>query len=297
MTIPSLPPPGTPPAEVAVDLDLARALLERQHPDLAGLPLEVVDSGWDNVIVRVGDALALRLPRRSLAASLVEHEQRWLPELAAGLPLPVPAPVRTGQPGSGYPWCWSVVPWLPGSPADLVPPEQSEAAVLGGFLRALHRPAPPGAPRNPFRGGALRDRHDAVTGRLARLEEHGVDVAAARALWAGVVDLPVDAGPVWVHGDLHARNLLVEDGRLAAVIDWGDLTSGDPATDLAAAWLLFEPAAHDALLDAYGRVAEPTWRRATGWAVFMAVTMLDAGLAGDDRFEVAGRRALARLAG
>src|SRR5690349_9653047 len=119
-----------PAAEVAIDEALVRALLRDQHPDLAELPLERVAFGWDNVVLRLGDELAVRVPRRQLAASFIEHEQRWLPELAPRLPLPVPAPVRVGRPALGYPWSWSVVPWMAGGEAASNPPTDPHATAL-----------------------------------------------------------------------------------------------------------------------------------------------------------------------
>ena len=137
-------PAPTPPAEVDVSVSLVRELLAAQHPDLAGLPLQLLANGWDNVLFRLGSELVVRLPRRSLAAALVGHEQTWLPVLAPRLPLPIPAPVRVGQPALGYPWRWSVVPSFPGTTAlEQLPGDLSAAATtLGRFLRALHTPAP-----------------------------------------------------------------------------------------------------------------------------------------------------------
>ena len=117
-----------PAAEVDVSPALLGRLLDAQHPDLAGLPVTVLANGWDNVVFRVGDGLLARLPRRELAAQLVSHEQRWLPDLAPRLPLPIPAPVRSGQPGLGYPWPWSIVPYLPGQVAADTPPEIGRAS-------------------------------------------------------------------------------------------------------------------------------------------------------------------------
>src|SRR6185312_15192425 len=147
---------GTPAAEVNIDESLIRALLREQHPDLAHLPCVPVDAGWDNVIVRLGDSLCLRLPRRAVAAALIEHEQAWLPGLSKALPLPIPVPLRVGLPGCGYPWRWSIVPWLTGDAADRAPPAASEATRLGEFLKALHTPALAAAPSNPVRGVPLQ---------------------------------------------------------------------------------------------------------------------------------------------
>src|ERR1700733_4638110 len=146
-----------PAAEVEVSAELVQRLLADQHPDLARLPVEFLANGWDNELYRVGDGLVARLPRRALAAQIIKNEQRWLPGLAPGLPLPIPYPERTGVPALGYPYSWSVVPYLPGVPAAQAGSfdPAGAAAALGGFLGALHVPAPADAPANPFRGVPL----------------------------------------------------------------------------------------------------------------------------------------------
>jgi aminoglycoside phosphotransferase (APT) family kinase protein len=133
-----------PAAEVEVSADLVRRLLADQHPDLARLPVEFLANGWDNELYRVGDGLIARLPRRALGAEIIKNEQRWLPGLAPRLPLPIPYPERTGVPAHGYPYCWSVVPYLPGVPAAQASSfdPAAAAAALGGFLGALHVPDP-----------------------------------------------------------------------------------------------------------------------------------------------------------
>lgn len=274
----------TPRAEVDVDVPLVRALLADQHPDLADRPLAVVANGWDNVVVRVGTDLAVRLPRRAAAAMLVEHEQRWLPELAAlvGDVVPLPVPLRTGRPALGYPWSWSVVPWFPGVSAGSREGGSRAAGLpvartLAAFVAALHVPAPADAPVNPVRAVPLHTRSAAV---LERLASGPVPRAAELATaWRTAADLPTAAGPpVWVHGDLHPCNLLVEAGpqgdHLSAVVDFGDVTAGDSAVDLATAWLTLDREARadfrrrvttaDASLD------EHSWGRARGWAVSIA---------------------------
>lgn len=291
------PPPATPAAEVEIDPELVRALLRHQHPDLAHLDLEPLDAGWDNALFRLGDALCVRLPRRQLAAALIEHEQRWLPYLAPRLPLPIPAPQRTGRPGSGYPWCWSVLPWLPGAPADLEPPAPDQAQVLADFLRALHQAAPRQAPSNPFRGVPLAQRQDVVEARLGRLAARTPDVTErVVAAWQAALSAPEARQACWVHGDLHARNVLVTAGSITGVIDWGDVCRGDPATDLAAVWMLLEPA--DARCEAmrrYGNAAAGTWRRALGWAVSFGTVLLETGLADHARHARMGRDILRRI--
>jgi len=256
---------STPAAEADVTTDLVRGLLADQHPDLADLPVEPLAQGWDNASFRVGKDMIARLPRRAASAALVAHEQRWLPGIAPRLPLPVPAPARTGRPGRGYPWAWSVVPYLPGRPAAHVVPDDA-AGSLGSFLAALHVPAPPDAPANRFRGIPLAGRRANDLRNLAALEGQ-VDRGAALRLHEDALAARVwDGPPVWLHGDLHPANILVSDGKVSGVIDFGDLTSGDPATDLAVAWMLGVPG--EDFMAAYGRAGDrDLWRRARGWAL------------------------------
>lgn len=272
-------PENKPRAEVDIDVALVRALLAEQHPDLADWSLRLVAEGWDNAMYRLGDDLVVRLPRRVAAVVLVEHEQRWLPSLAKRLPLPIPAPLRVGRPGCGYPWPWSVCPWLPGRTALATPPvDRTEAArTLGRFLAALHRPAPPDAPPNPYRGVPLRERSAVTETRVDQLEGL-IDGPAVLDRWHMLAAAPLwPHEPRWLHGDLHPQNLLVHEGRLSAVIDFGDLTSGDPASDLSAAWMLFDPSDRMVFRAAVGGgdgIDDDTWTRAQGWALTLAVAYL-----------------------
>ncbi len=291
-----------PAAEVAIDEPLVRRLLAAQFPQGAGLPLRLAANGWDNVVFRLGPELAVRLPRRQAGAELVLNEQRWLPGLALALPLPVPVPVLAGRPGGGYPWPWSVVPWFPGGIAASTPPAEPNQAAdsLGRFVAALHQPAPPEAPVNAVRGCPLAHRHDAVEERLARV---GPTLAPAErqavaAAWADGLAAPTwGAAPLWLHGDLHPANLLVDEGgQLSAVIDFGDLTAGDPATDLAVAWMLFddEPA-RARFLAAAGQPDGATVTRARGWAVNLALAMAAAS-ADNPTMAAVARRTIVNLA-
>lgn len=265
-----------PAAEIDVTVDLVRQLLAQQHPDLADLSLGVLANGWDNMVCTVGSELLARLPRRALAAELVAHEQRWLPVLAPRLRLPIPAPVRIGHAAGGYPWSWSLVPYLPGRAAALTPPQDlnSAAAALGEFLAALHVPAPEDAPTNRFRGGALAARADRVFEHLG-LMPSGPDVDLAAAIWKSALDADAWAGPpTWLHGDLHPANILVDAGQVSAVIDFGDITSGDPATDLSLAWMMFPARERDTFRQVYGKADDHTWARARGWALSLSLAFL-----------------------
>lgn len=266
----------TPAAETSINADLVHALLVEQYPALAGEDTRFVSSGWDNEIHRIGESHAIRMPRRTAAAVLVEHEQHWLPELAPRLPLPIPAPVYAGSAALGYPWSWSIVPWLPGVSIAHSPRLDSGLLIadLAGFLNALHQPAPADAPENPYRGVPLEARADSFRANLEATE--GIDRGAATMLWDELVDTPAwGEEPLWLHGDMHPLNLLVYGGRLSAVIDWGDITSGDPASDLAVAWMLFDEEDRNRFRDAlelHGHgVGVHTWTRARAWALNLGV--------------------------
>ena len=285
-----------PAEEIDVDEGLVRSLLADQHPDLDHLSVIKVDAGWDNTLWRLGDELLIRLPRRAVAAPLIVNEQRWLPDLASRLPLPVPTPVRVGRPSDDFPWSWSIVPWLDGSPGDrraITEPEDA-ARRLGRFLRALHHGAPPEAPQNPFRGVPLSQRATTFEARVAELSTE-IDVPGTRRVWdRACAAAPWPGPPMWLHGDLHPANTLVLHGTLAGVIDFGDVCSGDPATDRAAAWMLLPDGAIETFIDAYGVVDADLEHRSLGWAILFALMLLAIGL--DDRptYEIVGRSTLAR---
>jgi aminoglycoside phosphotransferase (APT) family kinase protein len=285
-----------PAEEISVNENLVRSLLVQQHPDLAELPIETFGAGWDNTLWRLGESLIVRLPRRAAAAPSMANEQRWLPELAPRLSLPIPAPIRAGRPNKDFPWYWSVVPRLDGLPGDdtIVTRPDHAAEALGRFLRELHQPAPFDAPENPFRGVPLAMRADTFDERMAALANE-IDATAARQVWdRAVAARPWHGPPVWLHGDLHPANILISDGTLAAVIDFGDLCAGDPATDLAAAWMLLPPSTIPLFSAAYGGVESDLIRRSLGWTVLFASMLLVIGL--DDRpsYETVGRSTLTK---
>ncbi|MFM9132504.1 MAG: aminoglycoside phosphotransferase family protein [Actinomycetota bacterium] len=288
---------GTPP-EVHIDAELVRSLLRAQRPDLAGLPVVPFANGWDNEMFALGDDLLVRLPRRALAADLVVNEQTWLPVLSPGLPLGVPAPVHAGTPAEGYPWHWSVVPRFPGGPAATALPlvGTEEAVRLAGFLRALHVTAPDDAPANPYRGIPLFDVVDAFSSRKMTLYADLLDRGLDPEEIAGVFFRGMDGFrwmhmPVWLHGDLHAGNIIVDGGRISAVVDWGDICAGDPACDLSIAYSMFSGDSRVALLGAYGDDLG-LHGRARAWAVHFGLAYLASG-EGDPMIAALGWRALA----
>ncbi|OLZ63248.1 aminoglycoside phosphotransferase [Streptomyces sp. IMTB 2501] len=273
--------------ETGITAEFVRDLLRDQHPDLADRPLRLGARGWDNQLWRLGDDLAVRLAWATRSADvLLRKEYTWLPALAPRLPLPVPVPQRLGEPSERFPRPWIVTTWVPGSPADRAPATRATEAAdaLAAFLTALHRPAPDTAPAGLGRGGPPADRAEQFAEHLASATELGLIPApgAVRAVWEDAVAAPVWAGPaLWLHGDLHPANVLTADGTFCGVIDFGDLCTGDPACDLAAAWVLLPDGAADRFHAAYRPAPDPaTLRRARGWAVLQALSGLLIGQAG-----------------
>jgi aminoglycoside phosphotransferase (APT) family kinase protein len=289
-----------PAAEVNVDEHLVRELLREQHADLADLPLRYVDAGFDNAMWRLGDGLLVRLPRRRVAVTLTENEQRWLPELAPLLPLAVPAPARIGRPSEGYPWPWSVLPWLQGLPGDRAPVTDPVDAgrSLGRFLRALHKEAPASAPINHWRGVPLVERADTFEQRLNGLGAE-VDTGQLSRVWEAALRAHPHRGHrVWIHGDLHPANLLIAEGTVVAVIDFGDLCGGDPATDVAGALMVLPAEGFEAFKAEYPRIDSDGLRRAYGWAALFGLMLLELGRGDRPTYYEMARLALERtLAG
>ncbi len=288
---------GTPKAEIEVTGALVRDLIAEQHPRYAALPVGCSGEGWDNYTFRLGNDLAVRLPRRAAGLELIRNEQRWLADVARRVAVSVPAPVATGLPGLGYPWPWSIVPWIEGTPVDLAPLGAGQGEMLATFLRAVHKPASAEAPENPYRGVPLEARRERVSACLDRLAQAS-DVVTPSVLsaWREALAAPCAEDRVWLHGDLHAQNVLSRDGRLVGVIDWGDICAGDPATDLGSVWgLLSHRSARSAAIAHYA--PDPALlARARGWAIVFGATLFENGGVDDPRHAAIGEMTLRRLA-
>jgi aminoglycoside phosphotransferase (APT) family kinase protein len=266
--------------EVEIDAGLVRRLLVAQLPHWSALPVERVRFfGTDNAMYRLGSDLAVRLPRRAQNLLQLENECLWLPELAPLLPVPVPVPVAVGEPGEGYPLRWAVYRWIEGEPADAeaVTDVAAFARDLAEFVAALHRVDPSGGPtagrHNVFRGEPVARRDRRTREAFASLRGE-LDVDAATAVWEDALHAPMWAGaPVWIHGDLDARNLLVIDGRLSGVIDFGTLGVGDPAWDVTAAWKVLDVEARGLFRSALA-VDDAAWVRSRGLVLSQAVIAL-----------------------
>jgi aminoglycoside phosphotransferase (APT) family kinase protein len=256
--------------EVEIDDSLVRRLLVDQFPEWADLPLKRVEpAGTVNAIFRLGDRLALRLPRRKGPTKPGGKELDWLPKLAPLLPLEIPVPVAQGQPGAEYPWFWDVHTWVDGETATVNEIDAIQAAHdLAAFISALRQVDPTEAP--PGRGVPLSERDHEFRHWLARFDGD----RRVRSEWERALAAPAwDGPPVWHHGDLDVRNWLLRNGRISGVIDWGSMGVGDPACDVMVAWKLRAAVARDAFRAAL-RVDDATWDRARGWVVSQAVAAL-----------------------
>lgn len=277
---------------IDVDADLAARLIAAQFPQWAAPPVRAVDrQGWDNRTFRIGDELKARFPREAGYAAQVGKEARWLPILAPHLPGRIPAPHGVGVAGEGYPFAWSVQDWIGGTPVGAARAHDvALAESVADFLAALRRAPAGGAPlagaHNFHRGGDLavydaeaRSAIEALRGEIDRLRALAVWETARASRW--------DRTPVWVHGDVAAGNLLMADGRLTAVIDFGCLGAGDPACDLVIAWTLFDGEAREAFRRRTELDAD-CWARARGWALWKAAITL-----ARDRGDAEARRVIA----
>lgn len=256
--------------ELDVDVTLVRRLLRAQRPHWADLPLvRVPSSGTDNAMFRLGDDMVVRIPRIGWAVHAVEHEHRWLPELAPHLPLQVPQPLWLGEPGEGYRWPWSIYRWLVGDDAFTAPIADLRQAAkdVATFIDALQAIDSTAGPRATEGGGApLATADESMRWSIAAAEGL-VDTDAVTATWEAALRAPLwDHPPVWIHRDIASSNLLVRRGRIFAVIDWSGLAVGDPARDLAVAWEMFDADSRE-VFRAELNVDDATWIRARGWAL------------------------------
>jgi aminoglycoside phosphotransferase (APT) family kinase protein len=263
-------------SEVETDIPLVSRLLATQFPRWADLPLRPVQpAGTDNAIYRLGESMAVRLPRIEWAVEQPMKEHAWLPRLATHLSLAIPEPLALGEPGEGYPWHWSICTWLPGelaSPDHLDDPEAT-AMDLVRFIHQLEAIDGTGGPPPDGRGEPLDTRDDACRASIAKLDAV-IDRSWAEAEWDAALAAPVwSRAPVWIHGDLDARNLLATSGRLSGVLDWGSLAVGDPAADIMVAWKMFDADVRRRLR-AEVQVDDATWSRARGWVLSQAVMIL-----------------------
>jgi len=262
-----------------INVALVKRLITAQFPQWAQLPITpAVPQGWDNITFRLGANMSVRLPSAERYKAQVVKEHRWLPRLAPHLPLPIPVPLTKGTPGEGYPFPWSVYRWLEGETATAgrIADLREFAAELARFLTALQQIDPAGGPppgrHNFFRGGPLAV-YDAETRQAIAALKGRIDTDPATAAWEAALAATWQGPPVWFHGDVASGNLLVEGGRLSAVLDFGTSGVGDPSCDLAIAWTLFGGESREAFR-AVLRPDDATWARGRGWVLWKALITL-----------------------
>ncbi|UJW32135.1 aminoglycoside phosphotransferase family protein [Saccharothrix sp. AJ9571] len=262
-----------------IDAALVRRLIAAQFPRWSGLPVTPVEvDGWDNRTYRLGDEMTVRLPTAEGYVPAVAKENEWLPRLAPALPVAVPRILGEGVPGEGYPYPWSIRGWLPGETASLerIDDLPAFAVVVAEFIRALQRCDTTGGPlagAHSFYRGASPARYDEDTRRYLSILDGHVDTETAARVWAEALEAEWTGEPVWFHGDIAHGNLLVDNGKLTAVIDFGTSGVGDPACDLVVAWTLLDRESREAFREAVGQ-DEGAWARARGWALWKNLLML-----------------------
>ncbi|MEA2312354.1 MAG: hypothetical protein QOE28_2322 [Solirubrobacteraceae bacterium] len=283
-----------------IDVAVPRRLIDTQFPQWSGLPISAVEhDGWDNRTFRLGDELSVRLPSGDWYAQQVAKEQRWLPFLAPQLPLAIPVPVAHGAPDDGFPYPWSVYGWLDGERAEhaRIADRPAFASDLAGFLRALARVDARGGPapgeHNFHRGGPLSTYAEETHAAIAALGSE-VPRDAVERVWEDAMHTTWDRDPVWFHGDVASGNLLVREGRLEAVIDFGSSGVGDPACDVVIAWTFLSGASRDRFREALGADAA-TWSRGRGWALWKALITLVSHLEDDAPQAARVRREIAAI--
>lgn len=275
--------------KVLIDVPLVQRLISMQFSQWADLPIKpVAVGGWDNRTFHLGEHMLVRMPSAEEYAMKVEKEQLWLPKLAPHLLLSIPMPLAMGEPGEGYPWRWSVYRWIEGETASIgsIADLCQFATSLAEFLKALQRidvtGGPVAGPHNFYRGGLLST-YDAETRQAILILGDKIDTELVTTLWDTALTSTWKAPPVWVHGDISAGNLLVREGKLSAVIDFGGLGIGDPACDLAIAWTLFKGESREAFRAAL-LLDNDTWARGRGWTLWKALIVY-AGLPGTNSLE------------
>ena len=260
--------------QIDVDVHLVPRLIDTQFPQWADARLTPVESsGTVNALYRLGSEMVVRLPLATWGAESVHREQEWIPRLAPLLPVEVPGLLERGRPALGYPCPWSVFGWIEGSHPrpDHLPHADLLAIDLASLISALHEIDLPNAP-DAYRG-PVSEVDDSVRRCIAEVADE-FDPGELTKAWEISLHAPGWEGPsLWAHSDLLASNLLMRDGRLAAVIDFGAAGVGDPACDLMVAWNVLPAHARPSFREAVG-LDDATWLRGRGWALAQAIIAL-----------------------
>lgn len=258
-----------------ISTNIVQKLIETQFPEWKGLPIKAVkESGHDNRTFHLGDDMAIRMPSAASYEPQVKKEARWLPFLAKHLSLPITQPLKVGKPTKDYPHIWSINQWIDGETARLGNVNMHQLALdLANFLKELHQvnasQGPKSGQHNFYRGGDLSVYHEETMQAIENLADK-IDQAKSIAIWQEALASKWEKAPVWLHGDLAAGNIIVEEGKLVGVIDFGIMGVGDPACDLVMAWTFFDEKASARFIKEMN-LDEDTWKRAKAWALWKAL--------------------------
>lgn len=285
-----------PDSEIVVNEQIIKELILEQFPHLSHLRIQFVDAGWDNENYKLGEKYLVRIPRRAIAVQLIEHEISCLSKLMDQLPLSIPAPIYIGQPNKYFSWKWTINPWFKGNTVECGRLAFSEAIKLVDFLKKLHFLRLKDIPDNPFRSVPISCKRDQVEERIDRLKSRiNLIIPNIEALWKRALAEPDYQTKSLIHGDLHPRNIIQKNHKIEAIIDWGDITMGDVASDLAVIWMLFRNKDWiNQAFKTYG-ASQSTINRSIGWAIFYGVTLLDTGLNPNEQHASIGRFILETL--
>ena|SRR3990167_2299637 len=262
--------------ELEIDEALVRALLKEQYPQWADLHLQhIKSSGTDNALFRLGDDYVVRLPRVDWAVKSIDKEYEWVPSIAEFLKIPVSEPLFKGNPSKLYSSAWMITKWNDGHNPDFEKENEYEALAkdMADFLNELHGIKLAGGPAS--RRGVPLKQLDEQTGKAIGELAGEIDIPAITSIWKQLSNIPSwDKEPVWVHGDFLPGNVLVQNNRLSAVIDFSDVGIGDPACDLVIAWSLLNANSRNVFKQHLQSIDENTWQRGRGWALSIALIML-----------------------
>lgn len=272
---------------VEINNELVSKLIKTQFPKWADLPIYSVEkSGHDNRTFHLGNEMTVRLPSRKEYAPQVEKELMWLPKLGQHLSLPISSPIASGKPAENYPFPWSINKWIEGDTVtyDNVKDLNQFAVDLAKFLKEFQEidatNGPIAGEHNFFRGGSLNVYNEETQNALINLKDI-FEVEKLSKIWADALQSEWEQDPVWVHGDVAVGNLLVRDGKLCGVIDFGILGVGDPACDYVMAWTFFDKESREIFRNTL-ECDENTWNRAKGWALWKALIVYDGCDKGSD---------------
>ncbi|MFK7947908.1 MAG: phosphotransferase [Saprospiraceae bacterium] len=286
-----------PKQEIEINETIVNQLIVEQFPQLSHLPISFLGSGWDNMNYRLGTKYIIRIPRRKIAVKLLENEINWLPKIKSQLPIPISAAVFIGKPNEQIPWNWAITPWFDGTTSDVKNLEATEAIRLANFLKKLHQLPTENMPHNAFRAVPVGQKIDEMQDRLNYLKVNTKYMTSkVQQLLETAINEKDIATDSFIHGDLHPFNIIQQDGKIQVIADWGDMTNGNPATDLAAFWMLFkDKSVRDAALQTY-QATQRQINMAIGWAIFYGSFFLYEGMTQpNEAFENLGKFVLRNL--